>query len=429
MKYPMFKIAFISEHASPLASLGGVDTGGQNVYVAQLAQFLAKDGYHIDIYTRRDNPRQEYIVNWQPGIRVIHVNAGPETQVPKEELLPFMDEFADNMLAFIEEQHINYDLVHANFFMSALVAAKIKEALDIPYVVTFHALGHIRTIYQGSNDRFPPERIEIEKDVARKADYVIAECPQDRDDLMQYYHIDPQKIVIIPCGFSEHEFYPIRKNLARKLLDLQVNEPVLLQLGRMVPRKGVDNVIKSIAKLKMLGKRTRLVIVGGENDLDKCPEIARLKKIAAEGNVLENIHFAGRKDRDKLKFYYAAADVFITTPWYEPFGITPLEAMACGTPVIGSNVGGIKYTVIDGETGALVNPNDPDELAEKISELAFDQDKLERLSTNAIKRVNQHFTWDNVAAKMSTLYKKMIDINVKNVVIRSNSSNKDTKAA
>lgn len=429
MKYPMFKIAFISEHASPLASLGGVDTGGQNVYVAQLAQFLAKDGYHIDIYTRRDNPRQEYIVNWQPGIRVIHVNAGPETQVPKEELLPFMDEFADNMLAFIEEQHINYDLVHANFFMSALVAAKIKEALDIPYVVTFHALGHIRTIYQGSNDRFPPERIEIEKDVARKADYVIAECPQDRDDLMQYYHIDPQKIVIIPCGFSEHEFYPIRKTLARKLLDLQVNEPVLLQLGRMVPRKGVDNVIKSIAKLKMLGKRTRLVIVGGENDLDKCPEIARLKKIAAEGNVLENIHFAGRKDRDKLKFYYAAADVFITTPWYEPFGITPLEAMACGTPVIGSNVGGIKYTVIDGETGALVNPNDPDELAEKISELAFDQDKLERLSTNAIKRVNQHFTWDNVAAKMSTLYKKMIDINVKNVVIRSNSSNKDTKAA
>ncbi|MDR6943180.1 glycosyltransferase family 4 protein [Mucilaginibacter pocheonensis] len=429
MKYPMFKIAFISEHASPLASLGGVDTGGQNVYVSQLAQFLTKHGYHIDIYTRRDDHMQKEVVNWRPGIRVIHVNAGPKKQVPKEELLPYMDEFGTNMLAFMEEQHINYDLIHANFFMSAVVAAQIKETLDIPYVVTFHALGYIRTIYQGSNDRFPPERVDIEKEVARKADYVIAECPQDRDDLLQHYQIEPEKIVIIPCGFSEREFYPINKGLARKFLNLQADVPVLLQLGRMVPRKGVDNVIKGIAKLKMLGKRARLVIVGGEADLDSCPEIARLKKIAAEGDILDDIHFAGRQGRDKLKFYYAAADVFITTPWYEPFGITPLEAMACGTPVIGSNVGGIKYTVIDGETGALVNANDPDQLAEKINELAFDQDKLARLSMNAIKRVNQHFTWESVAHKMSSLYQKMISLNVKNNMIISNSSNKDTKAA
>jgi glycosyltransferase involved in cell wall biosynthesis len=413
-KYPTQNIAFISDHASPLANLGGVDTGGQNVYVAQLARFLAQAGYHIDIYTRCDNSGLQQVVNWLPGVRVIHIKAGPVAVIPKEELLPYMTEFSKNMISFIDQYNLNYELIHANFFMSALVAAQIKETLDIPFTVTFHALGHIRKIHQGNNDKFPKERIQIEKDVANLADYVIAECPQDRDDLMQYYHVPTEKIVIVPCGFSEQEFYPVKKHVARRILKINGNEPVLLQLGRMVPRKGVDNVIQALGKIKAMGKRVRLLIVGGESDHpdpSNCPEIARLQKIATENNVLADVYFAGRKGRDLLKFYYAAADIFITTPWYEPFGITPLEAMACGTPVIGSNVGGIKYSVIDGETGALVNPNNPDELAEKVTELIFNNEKLKEMGQNAIRRVNRYFTWEIVALKIGKLYKKMIQAN------------------
>jgi D-inositol-3-phosphate glycosyltransferase len=422
MNYLSKKIAFISEHASPLANLGGVDTGGQNVYVAQLAKFLAKDNYTIDIYTRWENPCLEQVVNWVPGVRVIHVKAGPVDLVPKEELLPHIAEFTENMIVFINQHKLDYQLIHANFFMSALVAAEIKKTLGIPFAVTFHALGCIRQLHQGSNDKFPAERLQIEKEVAKLADKVIAECPQDRDDLITYYQVPREKIVVIPCGFSEQEFYPIEKREAREILKLPHDEPILLQLGRMVPRKGVDNVIRALGCLKKKGRQVRLVIVGGESehpDLKKCPEMARLQSIVRENNVLGSIHFAGRKGRDLLKYYYAAADLFITTPWYEPFGITPLEAMACGTPVIGANVGGIKYSVIDGVTGVLVTPNKPDELADKINELIFDKNKLKQLSENAIKRVNQYFTWASVAAKMGDLYQKIIDNAMENKLMKA----------
>jgi glycosyltransferase involved in cell wall biosynthesis len=411
MHFALKTIAFISDHASPLADLGGVDTGGQNVYVGQLCRFLSNQGYRIDLYTRWEDAALPQVVDWLPGVRVIHIKAGPVKVMPKEELLPFMAEFRENMLAFMRGEKLNYELIHAHFFMSALVAAEIKQRLGIPYTVTFHALGHIRKIHQGSNDRFPPERIVIERDVALRADQVVAECPQDRDDLMNYYGVPADKITIIPCGFSADEFYPVGKKEARKILALQPDESVLLQLGRMVPRKGVDNVVKAIGKLRKKGKKVRLLIVGGESDEPdpkKNPELARLHSIAETHHVLDAIYFAGRKGRDLLKYYYSAADIFITTPWYEPFGITPLEAMACGTPVIGANVGGIKYSVVDGETGALVSPENPDELANKVSELLSDQNELQRLGQNAINRVNQHFTWKSVADKVNMLYQEIL---------------------
>jgi len=411
MHYPLKSIAFISDHASPLADLGGVDTGGQNVYVAQLCRFLANQGYRIDLYTRWENEAQAQVVEWLPNVRIIHVKAGPVQIMPKEELLPFMAEFRENMLAFIGRERLNYELIHAHFFMSALVAAEIKQRLGIPFTITFHALGYIRQLHQGSNDRFPPERTAIEKEVALQADQVVAECPQDRDDLINHYNVAPGKISIIPCGFSEQEFHPVKKSEARKKLALQPDESILLQLGRMVPRKGVDNVVKALGKLKAKGKKIRLLIVGGESDEpnpQQNPELARLYKIAEAHDVLDAIHFAGRKGRDLLKYYYSAADLFITTPWYEPFGITPLEAMACGTPVIGANVGGIKYSVVDGETGALVAPENPEELAEKVSELLADKNELRRLGQNAIRRVNAHFTWKSVANKVNALYEEIL---------------------
>jgi len=260
------RIAFISEHASPLALLGSVDNGGQNVYVAEVTKQLARAGYFVDIFTRKDCADTAEIVDWQPGIRVIHVNAGPEKFVPKEDLLRHMYEFSANTISFIRREKISYALVHANFFMSGMVASHIKRALHIPYVITFHALGLVRQVHQKEMDRFPPERITIEKNIVREADSIIAECPQDKQDLIQYYQAPEERICIIPCGFSAEEFHPLNKAYARKLLGLRQDEKILLQLGRMVPRKGVDNVIRAMGHLKGAIDNLRLVIVGGETD-------------------------------------------------------------------------------------------------------------------------------------------------------------------
>ncbi|WP_138477008.1 glycosyltransferase [Dyadobacter bucti] len=403
------KIAFISEHASPLAVLGGVDSGGQNVYVAEICKSLARLGYAIDIFTRKDTPELTQIVNWLPGIRVINVAAGPAANLPKECLLAHMDEFAASMLAFIGDSGIRYDLIHANFFMSGLVASNIKKLLKIPYVITFHALGKIRMIHQKEQDAFPPARLDIEQMIVGDADHIIAECPQDQQDLMEYYGADPSKITVIPCGFSSREFYPHPKQHARARLGLPDDDLLLLQLGRIVPRKGIDNVIRSLRYLRDI-PRIKLLVVGGpadKPDFEHDTEFIRLRSVAEEAGVAMSVEFTGRRDREQLKFYYQAADFFISTPWYEPFGITPLEAMACGTPVIGSDVGGIKYTVKDGETGFLVPPHDPQALAAAIRQGIACPEKYGMLCSNAIRRVNQFFTWEFVASEADRLYAKV----------------------
>jgi len=417
------KIAFISDHASPIAALGGVDTGGQNVYVGELAYQLARKGYEVDIFTRWEHPQLQQVVQWRNGVRVVHIKAGPLECIPKEQLLPYMADFRENMLAFIREEQIHYDLIHANFFMSALVALELKALLHIPFVVTFHALGHVRRIHQGEQDKFPPERLDIETAAIKQADYVIAECPQDREDLIKYYNAPADKIRVVPCGVNTEEMFPVDQRLARMRLKLPQEDFVLLQLGRMVQRKGVDNVIEALTKLKYTGTRTRLIIVGGEEEvcgLGYNPEIARLKQLAKDLGVQHSVTFAGRKGREELKYFYAAADIFITTPWYEPFGITPLESMACGTPVIGADVGGIKYSVLDGKTGLLVPPKDPRALAEKINELRLRRPVLEEMGRNGIKRVQALFTWQRVAQLMSRLYEKAIANN--NIAVSDNMS-------
>lgn len=401
------KVAFISEHASPLASLGGVDSGGQNVYVAELAKHLVSQGYEIDIFTRYDNPGFPAVVNWLPGIRVIHVLAGPVLPLAKEDLWQFMPQFTESMLSIIKEENLSYKLIHANFWMSGWVAAELKDILGIPFIITFHALGYIRKLFQQEDDRFPSVRISVEKEIVKCADRVIAECPQDKEDLMNYYQAQADKICIIPCGFSSKEFYPISKSHARKKLKLDPNEKIVLQLGRMVARKGIDNVIRATARLKEKSLPVRLLVVGGNAkspDVNLSPELFRLQQIAEKINVSEAVTFVGRKDRDVLKYYYSAADVFVTTPWYEPFGITPLESMACGTPVIGSNVGGIKYSVKDGITGFLVPFNDPEVLAEKIERLLTDNPLLVQMKINSIKRVNSMFTWSQVSKMVAGQY-------------------------
>lgn len=408
----MKRIALISEHASPLSMLGGVDSGGQNVYVGQLARHLALLGYQVDVFTRRDSEQLPEIAEWVPGVRVIHVPAGPPRWIPKEQLYPFMEAFTAAVLRFWRRECQTPELLHANFWMSGLVAAELKRLLGIPFVITFHALGRVRRLHQGDADAFPDERFAVEERLVAEADQIIAECPQDEEDLIRLYNADPSRITMIPCGFDPGELWPISKALARVSLGLAPEERVILQLGRLVPRKGVDTVIRGFARLcRDYGIAARLLIVGGESedpDPDRTPEIGRLQAIAAEEGVAERVVFVGRRGRESLKYYYSAADIFVTTPWYEPFGITPVEAMACGTPVIGTNVGGIKFTVRDGETGYLVPPRDPEALAERLAYLYRHPTLLGVLSRQAIRRANDLFTWRKVADAMAALYEEVL---------------------
>ncbi|HEX7447839.1 MAG TPA: glycosyltransferase family 1 protein [Pirellulales bacterium] len=406
------RIALVSEHASPLGCLGGVDSGGQNVYVAQVAKHLAAFGHQVDVFTRRDNATLPDMVEWLPRVRVVHLAAGPARFVAKEKMLPYMDEFTEQLLRFSDAEG-DYDLLHANFFMSGLVAAEVKRRHDIPFVITFHALGRVRRIHQGGADGFSEQRMTIEDRLVAEADGIIAECPQDEEDQVLLYGADRGKIRLVPCGFDKAELWPIDKRLARKRLGISRHERLVLQVGRMVPRKGVDDAVRGFARLlRQHGVAARLLIVGGESDdADplQTPEIGRLRAIAREEGVADHVTFVGRKRREQLKYYYSAADVFVTTPWYEPFGITPLEAMACGTPVIGANVGGIKYSVLDGETGYLVPPHDPDALGERLAHLLSHPRLLARFSQQALERVNHWFTWRRVSAQLAQVYEEVLE--------------------
>jgi D-inositol-3-phosphate glycosyltransferase len=408
------RIALISEHASPLGILGGIDSGGQNLYVGELAKQLAAIGHEVDVFTRRDSDLLPEVAQWVNGVRIIHVKAGPPTYVRKEDMLPYMEQFTSFVLRFIKRQRLRYDLVHANFWMSGLVACEIKKALGIPFVITFHALGRVRRLYQGETDEFPDARFAVEDRIVAEADHIVAECPQDEEDLIRLYNADPSRTTIIPCGFDPGEFWPISKSMARVVLGYAPDERIVLQVGRLVPRKGVDNVIQAVACLKHEhAMSVRLVIVGGSAD-DADPrireEVARLQEIAESERIADHVEFAGRRGRDDLKYFYSSADVFVSTPWYEPFGITPLESMACGTPVIGSNVGGIKFTVRDTETGYLVPPRDPAALAERIAHLYKHPKLMGLLGRQAVRRVNDLFTWQRVARAMNNLYEEVIPL-------------------
>lgn len=402
------RIALISEHASPLARMGGTDAGGQNIYVANVARCLAKAGHHVDVFTRRDSPDLPAVVDLRPGARVIHINAGPASFVPKEKLLGHMPEFARCTERLFHASQ-SYDVVHANFFMSGLVAQRLKATTKTPYVITFHALGLVRQLHQKQADTFPEARIDIERSLVRGADAIIAECPQDQHDLVTLYGARPSSLAMVPCGFDAQEFKPMSRSKARRALGLAEHEFIILQLGRLVPRKGIDNVIRSLAHLDP-GIPARLLVVGGdarEPDELATPEIARLRQVARDAGVADKVTFVGHRQRDELGSFYAAANVFVTTPWYEPFGITPLEAMASGTPVVASAVGGLQYSVVDGVTGFHVPPHDPAALGARLEQLHRDPALAEALGLGGLRRVRALFTWESVTQQLLEVYESV----------------------
>jgi glycosyltransferase involved in cell wall biosynthesis len=280
--------------------------------------------------------------------------------------------------------------------------------LGIPFVITFHALGQVRRLAQGAADAFPPARPRIEAALMHEADRIIAECPQDRCDMEQLYGAPPARIALAPCGFDPRELWPQPVRLARAKLGLAQDKFIVLQLGRMVPRKGIDNVIESLAILRAQhGVDAQLLVVGGEPEqhgVAVTPELARLRSLAARLGVAGHVLFTGPRERDALRNYYSAADVFVTTPWYEPFGITPVEAMACARPVIGADVGGIKSTVADGETGFLLPPRNPQALAQRLAFLHDNPALARAMGAQGLRRAWRFYTWRTVAERAVAIY-------------------------
>jgi glycosyltransferase involved in cell wall biosynthesis len=400
------RIAMVSEHASPLAVLGGVDAGGQNVHVAELALALARRGASVCVHTRRDDQDLPRRCALGPGVEVDHVAAGPAGPVPKDELLPHMDAFAAQLAE--QWRRAKPDVVHAHFWMSGLAALKAAAQVGgIPVVQTFHALGVVKRRYQGQKDTSPPERLEAERDILQRADHVVATCT---DEVFELLRLDAsrQKLTVVPCGADLRLFTPDggtdgvpprRRGVTR-----------VACVGRLVERKGVGTVISALAAM---GDRAacELVIAGGPDAsaMDRDPEVARLRALAEAEGVADRVHFLGRLDRDGTAAVMRSADVVASVPWYEPFGIVPIEAMACGTPVVASAVGGMIDTVVDGVTGLHVPPRDPERLADALAPLLADPDRRARLGRAGVERARRLYDWDRVGAATLDVYARVAE--------------------
>src|SRR6266571_5352572 len=410
-------IAFLSEHASPIARLGGADAGGQNVYVDEVSRNLARRGYAVDVFTRRDCPETPEVIDWAPGVRVVNLSAGPLEPRPKDQLWPFMAEFRDAFLRFMERDETHYNLIHGNFWMSGWVATELQRRLDIPAIQIFHAMGKTKRRHQRFVDTSPGDRIAAELQVIRDVDRVIAQCPSERSELINDYGADPGKIVLIPSAVNIKTFQPVARDKARRKIGLDTDGHVIVYVGRMLPRKDIRNIVRALALL-MQQKETyttpqpiTLLVVGGEStkpDPIATPEIGELQRLAAGLGVSDHVRFIGKRQPDVLRYYYGAGDVAVTTPWYEPFGLTPLEAMACGRSVVGSAVGGITYTIKDGETGLLVPPRNPKALADRLHYLFSHPELCIQMGQAARARVEHEFTWSIVAMRTAALYETVL---------------------
>ena len=411
------RIAMISEHASPVALLGGVDAGGQNVYVDAVSRGIVAHGYDADVFTVRAGPDEPEVRPWAEGVRVITLPAGPAISQAKDALWPHMPAFRDAIVRFGRAEGRRYDLVHGNFWMSGWVAAELGLRWAVPVVQIFHATGVTKRREQGDADTSPAERIEIEQLVVRTVERLIAQCPAEDEELLREYGARRDQVTLIPSAVDTDRFRPTNRLEARQALGLDPAAEIIVYVGRVIPRKDIRNVVQALARLNQR-RRSRgdercptLIVVGGESerpDPAATPEIGVLRALAAELGVARQVRFAGRRQPDELHRWYSAADVAVTTPWYEPFGLTPLEAMACGAPVIGSQVGGIGFTIADGETGFLVPPRDPDALAARLETLLANAALRDRFGEAGRARVVRSFTWPRVAARTAELYGSLL---------------------
>jgi len=392
------RIAMVSEHASPLAVLGGVDAGGQNVHVAALAAALGRRGDEVVVHTRRDAPELPRRVALAPGVEVDHVDAGPPCELPKDALAPYMPAFADELRTQWADDPP--DVVHAHFWMSALAALPAARELGIPVVHTFHALGVVKRRHQGAKDTSPPHRIAAERDIARACDRVVATCTDEVFELVRL-GADRRRISVVPCGVDVARFTPDGPREPRR-----PDRNRLVAACRLVERKGIADAVAALVHLPA----TELHVAGGPDagGLDADPEARRLRALAEDLGVADRLVLRGRVDRDAMPALLRSADAVVCVPWYEPFGIVPLEAMACGVPVVASAVGGQIDSVVDGVTGVHVHPRDPAALGAALGELLDHPERRAELGAAGAERARSRFAHARVAAATREVYADLV---------------------
>ena len=406
------RIAMLSYHTCPLATLGGKDTGGMNVYVRELTRQLGRNGIHVDVFTRsQDEHIPQVSHNLGFGNRVVHILAGPQVPLPKQELVSFLPEFVSRIRDFTQNRSLQYDLIHSHYWMSGIAAGALKTTWNVPVVHMFHTLGLMKQRVARQGEEAEGNYREAgERQVLNLADRIVAATLAELAQLQWLYQADTRKIQVIPPGVDLSHFYPIPRDEAKAYLGVPPCDQMLLFVGRIETLKGIDSLIEAVALMRQKGEQVCLAVIGGDPDLSPAAlseEMTRLQAMRERFGLQESVAFLGRKSQDTLPYYYSAAEAVVVPSHYELFGMVALEAMACGTPVVASQVGGLAFLVQDGITGFTVPVEEPNTLATRLTELVQNPGLREQMGHQAAVFA-QDYSWEKITERMIKLYQKVL---------------------
>lgn len=403
------RIALISVHGDPAIDIGKEEAGGQNVYVLRVGKALAKQGWNVDMFTRKTDADRAEIVQHSPRCRTIRLVAGPEAFVPRDKLFEYLPLFVARFKQFQAENHLQYDLVHTNYWLSGWVGMELAKDLSLKQVHTYHSLGAVK--YQSVSEVpfITGTRLQVEKACLESAACVVATSPQEKEHMRQLVS-DKGNIEIIPCGTDIESFGAISRSEARLRLGIPKSSLVVLYVGRFDHRKGIETLVRAIGRSIFPGLADiRLILVGGSRPGQSDGiERERIEGIVDELGLRDFTTFPGQIDQETLPYYYGAANVCVVPSHYEPFGLVAIEAMAAGVPVVASNVGGLKYTVVSEKTGLLCPPQDEIAFGEAIDRILSRPAWEKKLGKAAKERVENQFGWDEVSRQLTQLYTDLI---------------------
>lgn len=411
------QIALASIHGDPLASLGGTHHGGQNVYVKELARHLGASGFRVDVFSRWESREQPAIEHIDMESRVVRVQVGPARVLPKEHTMLFLSDLAEWIDRFREENRAEYRLIHSHYYFSGAVGLALRGLWHVPLVQTFHSLGMVKRQALGGEDPSPTRRLKIERRIAQGAERIVATAPQEKHDLDVMYGADPSRIRVIPCGVNLELFRPLGREEARAYVDIPADRFLLTFVGRLETRKGVDTLLKAMGMLLTGGPDLPLhaVIVGGppkdagaEMPEQEARQHRQFQEIIDQYGMADRVTFTGGLPQNVLYNYYSASDVTVVPSYYEPFGMTAVEALACGSSVIASRVGGLKTTVKEGHVGLQFEPRNAQDLADKIAYLVQNPQVNTRLRGNARPYAESNYGWRAVARRVAATYREVL---------------------
>jgi D-inositol-3-phosphate glycosyltransferase len=403
------RILMLSVHTSPMAALGGKKTGGMNVYVKNVAQEMARRGIHVDVVTRAASDEQVgTVLEPVPNARVIYLPCGPADFLPPDLIYLHLNEFRDALLDFSAQNKLKYDAIYSHYWLSGWVAVQLRRKWGTPVAQMFHTLGRMK---QRIADRPTPEveaRIRGETEIMAHADRIIAATPAERSQMLMLYRADRRKIDIVPPGVDVKHFSPGDMQTARQAVGWSLDNHHLLFVGRIEPLKRVDNIFEALVDLRErepdLSRQTCVSIIGGDPDADDTDaEMSRLQLMRQTLGLEGQVQFVRAQEQDVLPDYYRAAEALIMPSDYESFGMVALEAMASGTPVIATEVGGLAFLVQDGLTGFHVPVREPPALANRIVRILSEPEQRTQMSVAAHK-LAQDYSWTRITDRLLTVF-------------------------